>query len=530
MSRSDHLVSAMRSGAGLPVLSILDRFLEARAEGKVDATMEAETLSKVLDQVDAWLGAVAAKLDERLDEADEGPLKTTMADHGHRLIAQRRHALAAIRARREEGEGDEAAWAMLEAEFLRLHTLRQELGQINRAATHLREVARIITDVPRDKRGQAALDEFAGLEALAASHHTPADWVKAARELERTLLRAVRLEAPVEFATDAPAGNGAGKPNGANGHAKVELPASVPKRNGSSAHAPARPSATLPPHQRSFVYGERLVQPPQRPLPRRGQHAPTREAPSGPEVLRSWTSRLAELADRGDVPEGLRHAPFWAPIAAGLVAAPRGDVRELLTLAAEVEIDLIEIELPRISAIATGGTPEALRERIAERAREITLNDPKRPARETLLDYIVGKLPVRYRESAEGLALVESVAHALATNEPWETSEHDYAEIVRAMVAAELDRSPAVDIQELATSLIGGRHEALEIVEEAALELAADDPGITIYPDGIMVRALAQREDPDKLYKLRQALESRLGTERAAQLIRALITAGEDTQ
>ncbi|MDX1611295.1 MAG: hypothetical protein R3185_02925, partial [Candidatus Thermoplasmatota archaeon] len=179
-------------------------------------------------------------------------------------------------------------------------------------------------------------------------------------------------------------------------------------------------------------------------------------------------------------------------------------------------------------AIPTGSTPSQLHEALAQRAEAITRRDPKQAARAVFLDHVTGKLPIRYRETPEGLALITSIAHVLTRDEPWEASDHDYGEIVHNMVARELSRTPAVDLADLATSLIGSHDQALDIVAEAAEKIAAEDPEVRLYSDGIMVRALAQREDPDQLYKLRGALEARLGRERAGELIRALITAKGD--
>ncbi len=547
----DALVSAMTSGAGLPVLSILDEYLTARSDGRADEALEAHTLEHVLDEVDAWIEQATERIQTRLAGCDAGPLVARMDDHLTRVTSARRQALDDILAKADRGSR-QAAWAQLEAEFLRLHTLRDELAQLHRAARRLQEVAELIVDIPQDDEGQAALDTLAEKEALAATHPTPSDWAKAAKELEGHCLEHVRFETPEaadepapDTATETDQGeakddledleitwlpgqatsNGHDGQNGHNGH---DGRSSHHGNNGNNGQNGGAHTTLQEARGRTVEAGQPSKPQGASPLQRfmrQRSDTPTGqgEAVAGRDVLQAWRKRFPE-ADRRTLNDRMRHGPLWAPIADGTVPAPSGSKEELLELAQEVEIDLVDIELPRILALPTGRRPEDLHASLADRAEAITRKDPKRVAREAYLDYVVGKLPKRYRATADGLALIESISHALCKDEPWEASDHDFGTIVANMVERELARTPAIDIQELATSLIGDRPEALEIVAEAAERLAEQDDDVSLHPDGIIVRALAEREDPDKLYKLRASLEARLGKARASQLIRTLVT------
>ncbi len=560
----DALVSAMTSGAGLPVLSVLDEYLTARSDGRADDAFEAHTLENVLDEVDAWIEQATERIGARLARCDAGPLVARMDDYLTQATTTRRQALDDILAKADQGSR-EAAWAQLEAEFLRLHTLRGELAQLHKAARRLHEVAELVVDIPEDDQGQAALDELAEKEALAATHPTPSDWAQAAKELEEHCLEHVRFETPDPAgAKDAPAPQssqtepGAGtkdleiewlpdqqpaqEPAATNGHPTTQARDGRPENNGHTrSKGPAQAdgadgglaiheeTTSTPPKAHAKPDRPKGASPLQRFMSQRPdtRSTPQGDAVAGRDVLKAWRQRFSE-ADRRTLGDELRHGPLWAPIADGTVPAPSGSKEELLELAKEVEIDLVDIELPRILALATGRRPDELHTALADRAEAITRKDPKRNAREAYLDHVVGKLPRRYRATADGLALIESISHVLCKDEPWEASDHDFGTIVRNMVEKELARTPAIDIQELATSLIGHRPEALEIVAEAAERLAGQDDDVSLHPDGIIVRALAEREDPDKLYKLRASLEARLGKARASQLIRTLVTTEGD--
>lgn len=562
----DAVVSAMTSGAGLPVLSILDEYLTARSDGRADEALEAHTLEHVLDEADAWIEQATERIQSRLVRCDAGPLAARMDEYLTQATSTRRQALDDILAKADRGSR-EAAWAQLEAEFLRLHTLRDELAQLHKAARRLHEVAELVVDIPQDDEGQQALDLLAEKEALAATHPTPSDWAKAAKDLEEHCLEHVRFELPeadpqppaeqavqgsqddpdedlgdleIEWLPDQPQANGGDGTPGSNGHAtanghhtangqRPDEP--TPAANGinGNGHHPAKAQETPARAEPSRPTEPRGSSPLQRFMSQRSETrtAGDSEMVAGREVLKAWRKRFSE-ADRRTLDDELRHGPLWAPIADGTVPAPSGSKEELLELAQEVEIDLVDIELPRILALPTGRRPAELHASLADRAEAITRKDPKRNAREAYLDYVVGKLPKRYRATAEGLALIESISHVLCKDEPWEASDHDFGTIVTNMVERELARTPAIDLQELATSLIGDRPEALEIVADAAERLAGQDDDVSLHPDGIIVRALAEREDPDKLYKLRASLEARLGKARASQLIRTLVTTEGD--
>lgn len=541
----------MEAGAGLPVLGPLDTLLEQRALSEEEAPSEDRTVRQLLDVVDDFLDGLETRLDERLTACSEGPLKTALSQHADGRLATPRQRVDELRDRVMEGH---PAWEDVIDLLEDLQALREEIQHVARAAGHLAEVARLTDDIPDDEDGHAALDDLAVLEAQAAAHADPETWADKAKALERRALQAVRLDTarPERARTDpldqtptrtgpaparpeaeialnagdvahtpAPAGASA-EANGANGHIAT---------NGANGHAHPVERVDPAPTNRdpSPGYEPRLEQSGQTPRAR-GEADPRRphrtartghDAPAGRDVLTEW--------ERVPTDASLRHGPFWAPIAEGEVVPAEGTPDELIDAARETEVDLVDLELPRVLAVPTGGGPEAVRRRIADRAEEISRNEPERPAREALLDYLIGKLPKRYRETTTGLTLVESIAHAVTTDDAWTTAGPDYASTVRSMIAAELERTPAVDLDELATSLVGASPDARETIAEQAAILADDDPRITFHDEGILVRALAAREDPDALYDLKESLKRRLDPDRADELVATLITTGEET-
>lgn len=536
---SDPVVEAMEAGAGLPVLKPLDRLLEQRSLD-TEAPAEVESVESLLDAVDEWLDAVEARVHERLDDAHEGPLGARIPRRLDERWTPVRGEVDAIRGRLD----DEVPWPAIVSLLEELQGLREEATHLQRAAGHLSELARLLEDVPDDGEGRQALDELAEQEARAVSREDAEAWARAARELEEAALDAVRLHTPPEEPANPepePDAGPAGATNGANGVGQApDGPAdeTVDEPNDGSGDetgelfAASGPGAlSLKPRQRPATPNgsngsngaldlESATTEPEVEANTPASPGPTAERPAGPEVLEGWAS-----AGDGE----LRHSPFWAPIREGLIVASEEDEQALIETAAEVEVDLVDLELPRILATATGGGPEAVRERIAERAAEITRRDPERQAREAFLDYLVGKLPQRYRETAWGRALVASIAHAVCTEEAWTAAGPGYEDTLARMVHAELERTPAVDVAALAESLVGTSTKAREAVEAAARRVADEDPRVRHREDGMLVRALAEHEDPDALYDLKQRLARRLGDERAQALVTALIETGEET-
>lgn len=532
---SDPVVAAMEAGAGLPVLKPLDRLLEQRSLDD-DAPAEVDSVRRLLDAVDEWLDAVEARVHDRLEGAHDGPLRARIPDRLDERWTPTREEVDAIRDRLD----DEVPWPAIVDLLDDLQDLREEATHLQRAAGHLSELARLVEDVPDDGEGRKALDALAEREARAASREDASAWAEAAKELEEAALDAVRLHTPPREddpspePTAEPASNGAGEPDG-----EADDPSEDPDEPGPRDAADEPDDAPVGAVQTSGQGVTSLQRTRQTPTEPNGSNGrldletpstlepeeppspePAPEHPAGTEVLDRWTT----LAD-GE----MRHAPFWAPIQQGSIVPAGADREALLGKAAEVEVDLVDLELPRVLATTTGGGPAAVRERIAERAAEITRRDPQRGAREAFLDYLVGKLPQRYRETTWGRALVRSIAHAVCTDEAWTASGPDYADTLARMVHAELDRTPAVDVAALAESLVGTSTNAREAVEAAARRVADEDDRVRHREDGVLVRALAEHEDPDALYDLKQSLARRLGDERAQALVTALIETGEET-
>lgn len=557
---SDPVIEAMRAGAGLPVLTPLDRHLEARALDDVETADASDIVDDVLEAIDGWLDQLEDRTRTKLDACDEGPLVVRMRGHVD-------ETLETARARVDEmpATAGEARWEALIGLLGDLHEVRDDLHAVQRVCGHLTELSRLVGDVPDDAAGRRALDELSAREAEAAARDDPTAWLETGRDLERRALQAIRLDQPdrqdvpslvafeaPEPTSDEPTITPPEEPDpllddaalsaadalprvtleaASNGHE----PSSSNEEPDSKAQEPSREPPTTTPraseHRTNGTWDAHEAEEPGTSRSNGAQHhngtpqPPTSQArtgyddPAGAQVLSTWES------DRDD--GTFRHGPLWAPIRKGEVVPGEGTKDELLEHARDVEIDLVDLELPRVLAIRTSSDAAKVRARIAERAEQITRREPTRPAREAFLDYITGKLPKRYRQTSAGLALVESIAHALCTDDPWTTAGPDYHDTVREMIDAELRRTPALDVAELAGSLVGPSADARSTVQQAASELAADDPDVTFHEDGVLVRPTAAREDPDSLYDLRESLKRRLPEERAQELVETLITTPE---
>lgn len=554
---SDPVIEAMRAGAGLPVLSPLDRHLETRALDDVETADTSDVLDDVLDAIDDWLDQLEDRTRTKLDTCDEGPLVVRMRSHVDETIQR-------VRARVDEmpATADDTRWEALIGLLGDLHDVRDDLQAVQRVCGHLTELSRLVGDVPDDPAGRRALDELSAREAEAAARDDPAAWLDAGRDLERRALQAIRLDQPdrqdaeplvafeePEPAPDEPKDTPPEEPDPLLDDAALGAADALPRatfEGASNGHDPSvsneepDPEAEAPPSEPPATAPRASQNGTKEPLgtydgeatPSNGAklrngtpQPPTSTArtgyddAAGAEVLSTW---------EGSHDDGtFRHAPLWAPIRKGEVVPGEGTKQELLEHARQVEIDLVDLELPRVLAIRTSSDAAEVRARIAERAEAITRREPTRPAREAFLDYITGKLPKRYRQTSAGLALVESIAHALCTDDPWTTAGPDFHDTVREMIDAELHRTPALDVNELAGSLVGPSADARSIVQQAASELAADDPDVTFHEDGVLVRPTAAREDPDSLYDLRESLRRRLPEERAQELVETLITTPE---
>jgi len=546
---SDPAVEAMEAGAGLPVLEPLDRLLERRSLEDPDAG-EAEAARELLDAVDAWLDRLEDRIDERLDGAHRGPLADAIPRRRDRRLALAREDVEALRARLDDGR---VPWDAVVDLLEDLHGLRDEAAHLARAAGHLAEVAQLVEDVPDDEAGQAALDELGQREARAAAREDPQAWARAARDLEERALDAVRVDpttsghrdptdghdeptpdpTPEEPApTDAePTPDLDPEPEPEPAEASIDRPDPSPSPQGNGADREADEGGTVlvrdparrngsTPEPATRDHEDEATEPWEAPRAPETRRQSVEGDPAGPGVLEDWEA--AELDDE------LRHAPFWAPIARGEVVPREGTAEQALERAAAVEVDLVEVELPRALAVPTGSNPAAVRRRIAQRAAEVTRREPERPAREAFLDYVRGKLPSRYRETGWGLALVASIAHAVCTDDAWREAGPGYEGTLERMVEAELERTPAVDLAELADGLVGSSSSGREAVHEAAKRLAEEHDDVRLHEDGVVVRALAAREDPDALYELKESLARRLGEDRAEALVTALVTTDDD--
>lgn len=528
---TDPVVEAMEAGAGLPVLGPLDRLLEQRSLSDEQPDAEADIAVELMAAVDTWLDNLESRVTDRLANSDDGPLKAAIAD---RLIDQLNPPRDRVAQLQRRIETETVPWEAVIELLDDLQDLREETQDLQRAAGHLAELARLVEDIPDDEDGHAALDELAALEAQAAAQPNPPTWARTAKELEKRALAAVRLKrtAPPAASTEDPPSPP--EPSEAMTPARPQPELSLVAGDG--AVVPTSPDETAAAsngshganghssngHAASTVHQRPRVDPASAPQRPNTSSRTGHDEPAGRAVLAEW--------DRVPMSGSFRHGPLWAPIKEGDVVPAEGATEELLERAADVEVDLVDLELPRVLAVPTGGGAQAVRERIADRAEAITCRRPQQPAREAFLDYLVGKLPRRYRETSWGLALVESIAYALCTDDPWSEEGPDYQATVRRMVAAELERTPAVDLDELAGSLVGAGPKAEDIVQEAAEALAGEDPRITFHEEGILVRALAAREDPDALYDLKESLKRRLDDERAEELVAALITTGEESR
>lgn len=554
MSAAEHapVVAAMEAGAGLPVVAPMDRLLEQRSLEGETAMSEPETIERVLENVQAWLTGLEARTRERLARADEGPLKAELDRYLTEVLTDPQERTEALQAQVQDGA---TPWQALTEHLEELHGVREDVTALQRAGAHLEELARLVEDIPEDEDGRRALDELARREAEAAAGGDPAAWAQAARELEANALAAVRPEPvdpapvdPVEPSEPPDRTREAGTPD-ANAEDRTEPeitldrghdasganPPEAPLTNGHPTNGANDPEASPIPKNGSRsleapstgrnghhpARARRVLLPTDGTEPKRPERSARTgaKAPAGPEVLADW-----EEADAG--PE-LRHGPFWAPILEGELVPADATVDEVLETAKEVEIDLVDLELPRVLAIPTGPDPAEQRHRIAERAKAITREDPTRPAREAFLDHLVGKLPKRYRETSMGLTLAEAIAHAVTTDDAWRDGGPDRQATIERMVEHELDRTPAIDLTELAGTLLGPGPEARERVRRAAQAIASEDPDVTFHEEGILVRALAAREDPDALYDLKQSLKRRLTADRAQELVETLVTTPE---
>ncbi len=497
----DPVVKAMEAGAGLPVLEPLDRLLEERSLNPDDAPEEQATIASLLDAVDAWLDGTQQRLTHRLERCHQGPLKDTIRRH----LAQRwDHAHEATRSLREACNDHESApWARVIQLLDDLQRLREDAAHLNAATAHLLEIAHLLEDVPDDEDGTHALDHLNQLEAQAATETTPEAWARRARRLEQQALDAIRLQTPTPPQTTEPP-----QPSPTTRTSEPAPDNASPQQE--DAQTPRSPA---PQNDAPLI----LLDDPPHDRPSTAQDGP----PAGPSVLEHYEAHTG--------PGDLRHGPFWAPLARDELPHAPCEADAALEKAREHEVDLVDIDLAGILAIPTGPTPQDLRERIAQRAEAITRQDPTRPAREAFLDHVHGKLPHRYRETPWGQTLLASIAHAITTEDAWEASGPDYEETLERMLAAELDRTPAVDLAELARSLVGESPHAHKTLHEAAQDLARADDDVTYHEDGILVKAHAAREDPDALYELRHSLENRLDPDRAQRLIETLITTGETT-
>lgn len=440
---SGSVAQAMKAGAGLPVLSPLDRYLETRALDKDQTPPEDAVIHQVLDATEAWLDSVEGRARDRLDACDEGALVARLRRFtDDRLQA----AIQRIDDVRTANRDPPAPWDALVQLLIDLHGVRQDLHDVQRAAAHLAELARLATDIPDDEDGRAALDDLAALEAEAAAREDPTAWAQTAADLERRALDAIRLDrastpsepTPAPDPELAPAedprrelgpeprtdpdppedenrgptvGFDAGSPANGNGRGNGHRIVDASPYDQTNAAAPPHRSPRLAPQGENGQATHRPKADPQ--APTTASRTGLAEA-AGPDVLAEWEGI--------ETPSDLRHAPLWAPILEGDVVPGEGTVEDLIDHVRRVEVDLVDLELPRVLAIATGADPEVVRHRIAERAAEITRRQPERPAREAFLDYVTGKLPRRYRATSEGLALVASIAHALCTDDPGPTA------------------------------------------------------------------------------------------------------------
>lgn len=553
---SDPVIEAMRAGAGLPVLSPLDRHLETRALDDMEPADASDVVDDVLDAIDDWLDQLEDRTRTKLDACDEGPLVVRMRGHVD-------ETLETARARVDEMPAtDDARWEALIGLLDDLHEVRDDLQAVQRVCGHLTELSRLVGDVPDDPAGRRALDELSAREAEAAARDDPPAWLDAGRDLERRALQAIRLDQPdrqdadplvpfeeSEPESDEPTSAPPEQPGPLLDDAALAAADALPRvtlEGASNGHDPsvstdepdpeAEEPSSKPPAAAPGASQNGTKEPPDpydgeatrsngakhrngTPQPPTSTARTGYDDAAGAEVLSTW---------EGSHDDGtFRHGPLWAPIRKGEVVPGKGTKDQLLEHARAVEIDLVDLELPRVLAIRTSSDAAEVRARIAERAEAITRREPTRPAREAFLDYITGKLPKRYRQTSAGLALVESIAHALCTDDPWMAAGPDYHDTVREMIDAELRRTPALDVNELAGSLVGSSADARSIVQQAASELAADDPDVTFHEDGVLVRPTAAREDPDSLYDLRESLRRRLPKERAQELVETLITTPE---
>ncbi len=467
---------ALREGAGLPVVEPLASYVMHQAENG-ESTPPNETITQVRERLDDWLTTREERIHERLDNARDGPLQHRIRNHVENLIHKNRNRLAHIQ--HETQNNETMPWETLQTAFNLLHETQNDLRDTEQAAHSLQEINQLLDGLPANAIDGKTLDRTAQKEALIATNDDPKQWAQGARALEETYRehagQALRQLARTELDQPQP-----------------------PKERPKPRSTPPTPKPQQPP-------------PPPDP-------DDDETDPAGLNRLEHSRNK-ATTAFTEEQANTLRHATLWAPIATEHPTLH--DPQALLEHAHDNEIDLVDIELPRILAIPPHKSPKRLHRQLADQAHTITKRSPEQSARETFLDYVTGKLPQRYRENRLGRGLVQSIAITLTQDEPWTPTPDERTVTIQHILQRELEQNPVVNLHDLTQRLLGSDNP--EIVNEAAKRLTSQHDHIHKTPDGTLIALTFDRNSPDALYATRRRLAAHVGQKKANELIETYV-------